>query len=142
MKKDRYTSAGGVVIRGDQVLLLDRPARGEIRLPKGHIERGESPEVAALRETMEETGYFDLEIVADLGGRIVEFEVDDRHVIRREYYFLMALRGDRRVPQPLQDAAQFQPLWVSLAEAAALLTFSAEQDVIRRAQQLLDQTGG
>ena len=62
-----YRSAGGVVYADGRILLLDRPTRGEIRLPKGHIERDESDEDAALREVTEETGYACLEIVADLG---------------------------------------------------------------------------
>ena len=51
-----YTSAGGVVIdgTGDQVLVLVRPERDEVRLPKGHIEAWESAEDAALREVGEE----------------------------------------------------------------------------------------
>jgi 8-oxo-dGTP pyrophosphatase MutT (NUDIX family) len=40
-----------------QVCLLRHPLRNEILLPKGRKDRGESLEVAALRETFEETGY-------------------------------------------------------------------------------------
>ena len=60
MKIRRYRSAGGVVIQQNvveglaperaYVLLLDRPGRDEIRLPKGHIDPGESAETAALPE--------------------------------------------------------------------------------------------
>ncbi len=56
-----------VVFRGIQVLLLARPRKGEIRLPKGHIDPDETPVETALRETVKETGYANLEIVADLG---------------------------------------------------------------------------
>ena len=52
----RYTAAGGVVVRGEDVLVLRRPGRDEIRLPKGHVEPGEGLAEAALRETREETG--------------------------------------------------------------------------------------
>ena len=36
-----YEAAGGVVARDGKVLLLWRPARDEIRLPKRHVEPGE-----------------------------------------------------------------------------------------------------
>src|SRR5690349_21122258 len=92
----RYSAAGGVVIHRGQMLLLDRPGRQEIRLPKGHIEPGETPEVTALREVTEESGYNDLKIVTALGSQVVEFDHQGRHVIRTEYYFLMNLVSDQQ----------------------------------------------
>lgn len=137
MKTVRYRAAGGVVVHDGKVLLLDRPKRNEIRLPKGHIEAGESPATAALRETAEESGYGALEIVADLGMRTVEFVYKKKQYVRDEYYFLMYLRTEETAARPPADAAQFQPLWAPLAEAEALLTFEAEQDVVRRARAAL-----
>jgi len=75
MRHVTYVAAGGVVIHEGQVLLLDRPGRGEVRLPKGHVEPGEEPAEAALREVREEAGYADLAILADLGhsaGRVLQ----------------------------------------------------------------------
>jgi ADP-ribose pyrophosphatase YjhB (NUDIX family) len=40
-------------------MLLIRPSRDEVRLPKGHVEAGETLRAAALREVAEETGYDD-----------------------------------------------------------------------------------
>ena len=56
----RPTHAGGVVAReagGERRYLLVRASRdpGWV-LPKGHIERGETPEQAAVREVAEEAG--------------------------------------------------------------------------------------
>lgn len=47
-------AAGGVVHRDHALLFIFR--RGKWDLPKGKIEPGESPEMAALREVSEETG--------------------------------------------------------------------------------------
>jgi len=129
----RYESAGGVVIDGDRVLLLDRPVRGEVRLPKGHIEPGEAPDEAALRETAEETGYADLEIEADLGAQDVAYETGGGPVVRREHYFLMRLASHAQLPRSASDAAQFHPLWTPIGDAADLLTYEAERDALRRA---------
>ncbi|PYQ32055.1 MAG: hypothetical protein DMF56_02860 [Acidobacteria bacterium] len=53
------THAGAVAVRnGREVLLVRSTARDAVEwvLPKGHIERGESAEQAALRELREEAG--------------------------------------------------------------------------------------
>jgi ADP-ribose pyrophosphatase YjhB (NUDIX family) len=133
MKTVYYESAGGVVIHNDAMLLLDRPSRAEVRLPKGHIDPGESPAVAALRETTEESGYAQLEIVQDLGVNDVSFTNGNREVVRTEHYFLLRLVGERMLRRDEKDAAQFAVLWVALEDAVARLTFEAEQDVAARA---------
>lgn len=128
-----YTTGGGVIIDDQRMLLLDRPARQEVRLPKGHIDPGETAADAGLREAAEETGYEDLEIVEDLGERLVEFDYDDDHYRRREHYFLMRLRSTQQRPRPAHDEMQFRVVWVPLDEAPARLTFAAEQEVARAA---------
>lgn len=137
MKTIRYNSAGGIVAQRDILhhlpaaetflLLLDRPGRAEVRLPKGHIDPGESAQEAALRETSEETGFGDLRILADLGQRTVEFDYKGAHYIREERYFLMKLLSSRRIKQPPKDAKQFQVLWEPLGRVGARLTFEAER---------------
>jgi len=143
----RYKAAGGVVIQRGMiegldkeldeekayVLLLDRPDRDEVRLPKGHIDPGEDAQEAALRETEEEAGFADLSILADLGSQTVEFDYKGRHYIRGERYFLMTLRSSRCSVRPTQDEEQFRPLWIELENAADRLTFDAEQTVVRAA---------
>lgn len=137
MKTIRYHAAGGIVVQKDLLshlppaepflLLLDRPSRAEVRLPKGHIDPGENAEEAALRETCEESGFCDLRILADLGNRTVEFDYKRRHYIREERYFLMQLLSPLQTTRPPKDAKQFQVLWVPLASAAERLTFEAER---------------
>ncbi|MFD9376105.1 NUDIX domain-containing protein [Streptomyces sp. NPDC059999] len=54
----RYT-ADVVVIRGDQVLVIERgwsPHQGMLALPGGHVDAGETSLTAAVRELLEETG--------------------------------------------------------------------------------------
>lgn len=128
-----YTTAGGVVIHEGSMLLLDRPARNEVRLPKGHIEDGEAPAVTALREVTEETGYADLAIVTDLGSQLVEFDWKGSHYRRSEHYFLLRLESRRQLPRSAQDDAQFRTIWVPMEEAPLRLTFAAEQATAQRA---------
>jgi 8-oxo-dGTP pyrophosphatase MutT (NUDIX family) len=66
------THAGAVVFRkrADQVLYLVVSSSDGLNwvLPKGHIDPGETPEIAALRELQEEAGIVG-EIVAPLSAR-------------------------------------------------------------------------
>ncbi len=135
MKIESYQAAGGVVVHDNQMLLLDRPARGEVRLPKGHVELGESPREAALRETREEAGYASLDIVADLGTQTSHFVnlQKDCEVTREEIFFLMRLQSDRQATRDEHDDAQFHVTWVPLDEAPARLTFETEREFARRA---------
>jgi 8-oxo-dGTP pyrophosphatase MutT (NUDIX family) len=129
----RYATGGGVVIYQQQMLLLNRPARQEVRLPKGHIDPGETPAMAALRETKEESGYVDLLILADLGNQVVTFHHEGQQYIRTEFYFLMTLQSEIQSERPVEDATQFQPIWLSLAKAVGALTFDAEKNIARKA---------
>jgi 8-oxo-dGTP pyrophosphatase MutT (NUDIX family) len=141
MPKKEYLAAGGVVIHDDRMLLLDRPSRGEVRLPKGHIEGGEDAQSAALREVMEESGYAGLEILADLGSMRVEFDYGGAHVVRTEHYFVMTLVSDLQFERSKGDANQFNVLWAPLNEAPALLTYAAEQDAAQRAVEAYRTSG-
>jgi 8-oxo-dGTP pyrophosphatase MutT (NUDIX family) len=134
MRQVYYQAAGGIVIHDGKLLLLDRPSRNEVRLPKGHVEEGESPAEAALREVREEAGYAHLEVVADLGDQQVQF-VDphrQRQVTRDERYFLMRLCDTGQVEREAQER-QFIPVWVPAGEALPRLTFEAEREFVRRA---------
>jgi len=136
----RYTAAGGIVVDEDQVLVLRRPSRDEVRLPKGHIEPGETIQEAALRETAEESGYRDLNIKADLGSQVVTFHHQGQYVIRRERYFLMSLLCQSREPSASGES-QFESEWLTWEEALGALTFEAEQEWVRRARRLVVMTG-
>lgn len=66
---DPKLAAGCLVVRGERVLLVRRgiePGYGTWVFPGGHVDRGETVEEAALRETREEAGV-DAEIEALLG---------------------------------------------------------------------------
>jgi 8-oxo-dGTP pyrophosphatase MutT (NUDIX family) len=129
----RYQAAGGVVVDGDRVLILLRPKRNEVRLPKGHIEAGEEPVQTALREVTEESGYADLAVTADLGHQVVEFDFRESHIMRNETYYLMRLTGPRQVARSPKET-QFEPVWMDWETAAQALTYAAEREWLRRAR--------
>ena len=61
------TSAGGIVFRTEgtePLYLLIRDSYQNLRFRKGHLENGERPDAAALREVREKTGIAKLELRA------------------------------------------------------------------------------
>ena len=137
-----HQTAGGIVVnaRGEFLVLVRDVVREgkivhEVRLPKGHIDPGETDEVAAKREVLEESGYGATEIVADLGTARSFFHFRDEDHVRDERYFLMRLTEDvREAPQPTHpDEALFEPQWLSPTDAVAALTYDSEQDFAQRA---------
>lgn len=92
-------AAGGVVYRraegGDFSVLLILDGYGKWGLPKGHIEPGETPEAAAIREVEEETSLRGLR----LGGllRTIDWHFrSERCLIRKvcHFYLIEAPEGD------------------------------------------------
>jgi len=137
MRAVRYRAAGGVVVDGDQILVLLRPSRDEIRLPKGHVEQGESTRETALREIREESGYADLAAGADLGHQTVEFTYRGDRVIRDEQYFVVGLHSKQQVERKAKEQ-QFTPAWMGWDRALEALTFEAEREWVRRARAAVD----
>ncbi len=141
MKAEHHETAGGVVVdpSGRMLVIVRDIERGgrmvhEVRLPKGHIDPGETPEQAALREVEEESGYGALEIIADLGVCHSTFTFRGRRNERNERYFLMRLTDPNRgAPQPTgPEEALFQPDWIDPNLAAAQLTYESEREFARR----------
>jgi len=122
-----------VVHPSGQVLVLARPSRREVRLPKGHLDPGETPQQTARREIDEEAGFRGLKLLADLGQQEVEFDYQGRHYQREERYFLFLREGAQTPDHPPEP--QFRPLWLSWEEAAQQLTYAAEREWLRRARQ-------
>lgn len=136
MKAIRYQAAGGVVVdEKNRVLVLRRPSRDEVRLPKGHVEQGETHLKAALREVAEESGYTELVVLADLGHQVTRFEYKGRRIVRDEYYFLFKLQDACPIEREAQEL-QFVPDWIDWDQALAEISYPAEREWVRRARAI------
>ncbi len=80
-------AAGGIVEKDGKFVTIVR--NGIPDLPKGHIEKGESPENAALREVQEETGIGKLQIVKALPPTWHCYQVGEEWRLKRTYWYLM-----------------------------------------------------
>ena len=127
-------SAGGVVVRDDQVIVIvpvRRDARGNrvLALPKGHPDGAESMEEAAAREVAEETGV-SAELIDRLGEVHYSYERRGQRIAKTVAFYLFEYRsGD--VADHDHEIAEAR--WMPLAEAARALTYEGERKMVARA---------
>jgi ADP-ribose pyrophosphatase YjhB (NUDIX family) len=138
---ETYQAAGGVVVRQREVMLLRRD-NGVLRLPKGHVEEGETAEACAVREVGEETGLRGLSVLRLLGTVDNQFASSGIRFRRFETWFLMTTE-DASVHEYLCDERgpyrPWVPTWFPLDLALAHTTFKSERLVVRWAYRWLRQ---
>lgn len=128
---DKEHSAGGLVVRSGKILMVEvENLKGEIVwcLPKGHLEKGETAEQAAVREVAEETGWRcrSLGPILQVGyffkrqGRLVSKKVD---------WFLM--EAEKKVGG--HDEVEVRRVqWAPIEKARTLLTYPSDQQVLEK----------
>lgn len=135
----REKSCGAVIytmVNGERYYLIERMKAGHHSLCKGHVENGETEEETALREIREETGLIP---TLDTGFRTV-IEYSPYPGCMKEVVFFLACAPDRFVrPQPEEVEAL---RWLPFREAAELLTYADDRDVLTKAEYYLRNADG
>jgi len=136
-------SAGGIVFRrtprGIRIAFILDPF-GKWAFAKGHVERGETIEEAAVRETREEMGLRDLKVVAPLGT--IDFWFKDRYrpktrgvlVHKYVHYFLMETKPQAR-GRPQKKERIRKIIWVSLGRAGRQSDYKDVRPILERMQE-------
>lgn len=139
----RVVSAGGVVLRGEDPMVLAVALREGrvVALPKGQVEPGERYAETAQREVREETGV-EATPLSPLGKVRYYFTVHEAEgpvtVSKEVHYFLMAYRGGEPRPQLSEVEAAF---FLPAQEALRRLTYANEREMLRRALLLHRRLG-
>lgn len=136
-------SAGGIVFKrtphGVRIALIMDPF-GKWAFAKGHVEKGETLEEAAQRETREEMGLGRLKIVAPLG--VIDFWFRDR--FRKEtkgvlvhkfvHYFLMEAPPKAK-GQPQKKERIRKVVWLSLLQADRTSSYKDVAPMLRKVRE-------
>ncbi len=135
----RQVSSGGIIFRKNnstiEIALIAVKGGKVWCLPKGIVDKGESPEMTALREVAEETG---------LKGRIVEKlgEISYWYYIKEEearcrktvHFFLIEYeRGDVSKHDFEVDMAA----WFPIDDALKMASHKGEKEIIEKAKEIL-----
>jgi bis(5'-nucleosidyl)-tetraphosphatase len=132
------TSAGGIVFRldhGRPTFLLIRDSYKNWGFPKGHLEAGEEPQAAAIREVGEETGLGDLVIRGPIDTIDWFFRFRGAQIHKVCHFFLMETAQTRTSPQRAEGITACK--WTSFDEAEKLLSYRNAREVLRRAHSMI-----
>jgi len=128
--------AGGIVVLPERgMVVLRRERSGDIVLPKGHVEPGETLAQTAMREIREEIGI-DATIVGWAGSTEFHFPGDDPSsgLFHAAYFVATAVETDQRAEHRATEI-----LLVPVADAAGQITVPAVRDIVQRVTPLLMQ---
>lgn len=137
----REASAGGVVIRerdGEFDLAVIQPRGRDVwALPKGHVDSGESPQQAAQREVLEETGLT-VRPHSPLGEIRYIYQFRGQKIFKQVHFFLFTyLEGEIDRLDPKMRLEVTQARWIPLAEASKTLSYKGEREMADKAAALL-----
>lgn len=133
-------SAGGVIFNpeGKILMILVQDQSGNWTFPKGTIEKGETPERAALREVKEEVGL-NAEIVTELQKTdhwyIDKWSKEHAKVHKTVYWYLMKAAGD---PTP-QKSEINDARWFETRELQTIQTYKNTNELIQEAIQYIQK---
>ena len=136
-KRVDEVSAGGLVVdaSGKLGLLIGRRDLKDTTgkrilwsLPKGHIEEGETPEEAALREVQEETGIVSV-IEKSLGVIDFWFMAGGKRIHKTVHHYLFRENGGVLAAQ---ESEVDEVAWFPLAEIVERLAYPDEKKLIAR----------
>ncbi len=138
----RERSAGGVVVRGEEVVVIVPTRRASdgskvVALPKGHIDPGENALQAATREVREETGIV-AEPVTELGETRYWYRRDGQTIPKSvSFYLFEYIEGDTAD----HDDEVEKAWWIPLTDARSELSHAAEREMVAKAAQYLETEG-
>jgi 8-oxo-dGTP pyrophosphatase MutT (NUDIX family) len=113
------------------IVPVRRAAGGKkvLALPKGHVDPGETPEQAALREVREETGMTG-ELVEQLGEVRYWYQREGRKIPKLVTFFLLEYRSGSHADH---DGEVEEVRWLPLEEALTELSYKGEREMVQRA---------
>lgn len=139
-------SAGGAAFRlvnkTYELAIIAVGANLRWQLPKGLIDAGETPEIAALREVREEAGI-ETELLAPVEKIEYWYFGDyqgERVRFHKSVHFFLLVYKNGAVEN--HDTEVVEARWVKAEDAIEMLAFKSEKAVVEKALEMLSQFKG
>ncbi|MBL7085011.1 MAG: NUDIX domain-containing protein [Candidatus Omnitrophica bacterium] len=133
----REFSAGGIVFRrksrGFEVLLI-KDVYGRWTWPKGHIDRDEKSQDAALREIEEEAGLKNIRILGRIGRNNYFFRLKEDLIFKTVYFFLV--QADSAEKLKVQKAEIEDARWFKPDEALKTVEYKGAREMLEKAIEM------
>ena len=127
-------SCGAIIFNGAGRILLIHQQKGHWGFPKGHMEKGETEEMTALREIKEEVG---LDVEIDTGFREVTRYSPYPGVVKDVVYFAARVKGGISPRVRLQPEEVIGYEWVTPQGARNALTFKGDRELFDKALEYM-----
>ncbi|MES2588348.1 MAG: NUDIX domain-containing protein [Bacteroidota bacterium] len=126
---DYVEAAGGIVKRKDKYLFIKR--NGVWDIPKGKIESGENPEIAALREIEEECGVSCEKVDSLIAITYHVYEFEGRDTIKKTFWYSLNYSGNKKLSAQKEEGIT-KAKWVNLEKVQKIKeeTFASIADVM------------
>lgn len=123
--------AGGIIYRKvnnvfEFALILD--PYNEWTFSKGHIEKGEKPEKAALREIQEEIGLTQLKVIKLLEKTDYWFKFEETLIHKYVYFYLIEAAGDEALVCQVSEVQAAE--WVKETDIMAKIGYPKQNHIL------------
>ena len=131
-KKFTLVKAGGGFVLTDRNEVLMMFRRGQRDLPKGKMDKKETFEECAVRETEEETGLNKIKLISPLITTYHTYHEGSRYALKETKWFTMKVHGEQKlIPQASEQITKLE--WVKKDEVKKYLqnSFPSINDVLK-----------
>ncbi len=130
---EKHFASGGVIVKkedGKLNVLLIKDSYGHWTWPKGHIEKEESSEEAALREVREETGLKTLEIIEEIDSQEYWYTLKRVKVHKIVHIYLIKAKSGEKLKiqkEEIQEGKWFLP-----EEATKTIEYKGSKEILKK----------
>lgn len=129
MKRDK--SAGLIVVNENKILLVKNP-KNQWLLPKGHLEKDETEEQAAVREIKEETDI-DVELIPGFREEDAYWFREKGELVRKEVVFFMAKAKNSNITVDKDELSDAN--WFDWDAGIDIASFDSVKKLLKRARE-------
>ncbi len=129
----RWIEAAGGLVKNNKNELLMIFRSGKWDLPKGKLEKNETPEIAGIREVEEECGISKLKIIKALEPTFHTYIHKEKMVLKKTFWYEMTCGDDKKlIPQKEEGITEVKWMKKEEVEEAKKNTYYSILDVLNQ----------